>query len=176
MKISVISDSHVPKRADKIPEWVKDNCLESDKVVHAGDITSETQFHRLDGLYDDFTAVKGNCDTFNLPESTRFSAGQTKIGVYHGSGIKPRGDHETLTQHVGPKIGCNILIHGHTHKQETAKTDGYLLVNPGSCTGVGGGTAQSSKPKMTELEVTGSEVTAIEIVSDKKTKQKSYEM
>ena len=57
------------------------------------------------------------------------------IGLTHGSQIKPRGDHSQLEK-LAIKMKYNILISGHTHKEEIFLTkNGILLLNPGSVTG-----------------------------------------
>lgn len=150
--IAVVSDSHVPNRAPEIPPRVLETIEEADKVVHAGDFASEETFNELDSMFE-LVAVRGNCDFFELPISETFEVGNTRIGVYHGSGINPRGDHDTLVDIAKNKLEVDILIHGHTHRQEAVKVDGVLLLNPGSCTGVGGGSSRRGSPKMMKLEV-----------------------
>ncbi|TFG00829.1 MAG: YfcE family phosphodiesterase, partial [Promethearchaeota archaeon] len=57
------------------------------------------------------------------------------VGLTHGAQIQPRGDHSQLEQ-LAIEKGDNILISGHTHKEEIFLTDkGILLLNPGSVTG-----------------------------------------
>ncbi|MDY6780379.1 MAG: metallophosphoesterase family protein, partial [Halobacteria archaeon] len=61
-EIAVLGDSHVPSRAQRVPERVRDEVREADKVVHVGDFDTT-------GAYDDFSewaselvAVSGNMD------------------------------------------------------------------------------------------------------------------
>ena len=57
------------------------------------------------------------------------------IGLTHGSQIRPRGDHIQLEKFAEEKK-INILVSGHTHKEEVFLTkNGILLINPGSATG-----------------------------------------
>ena len=57
------------------------------------------------------------------------------IGLTHGHQISPRGDHSQL-ETLAVKNNFNILISGHTHKEEVKLTvKGILLLNPGSATG-----------------------------------------
>ena len=69
----------------------------------------------------------------------------------HGTGITPRGHRPTLAN-IADQMGVDVLFHGHTHKQEAVEEDGKILLNPGSCTGVGGGSARPGKPKMMTVE------------------------
>ena len=57
------------------------------------------------------------------------------IGLTHGAQIQPRGDHLQL-ETLAIEKNFNILIIGHTHKEELFLTkNGILLLNPGSVTG-----------------------------------------
>jgi putative phosphoesterase len=57
------------------------------------------------------------------------------IGLTHGAQIKPRGDKNQL-EILAKERGFNILVSGHTHKEEIFLTEkGILLINPGSVTG-----------------------------------------
>lgn len=149
--ISIISDSHVPRRADAIPEEFLQKLKESELTVHCGDFVGEEVKEMLEDLTE-LKAVKGNCDFFDLPNSVKFVRGGIRFGVYHGSGITPRGHHPTLIEFCN-KMDVDVLLHGHTHQMEAVKKEEKILLNPGSCTGVGGGSAKSGNPTMMEIEV-----------------------
>nr|EGQ39740.1 MAG: phosphoesterase, MJ0936 family [Candidatus Nanosalinarum sp. J07AB56] len=151
--ISVLSDSHVPGRADRIPQRILDRAGEAETLVHAGDLTSKRVLKDLQSRDTGIVAVKGNCDSLELPNSETFTLGGTDVGVYHGTGIQPRGDPDTLSESIAEKLGVDILIHGHTHDRMARVHNDVLLVNPGSCTGVGGGTAEKGTPSMAEIEI-----------------------
>jgi putative phosphoesterase len=154
-EIAVISDSHVPDRADQIPEKFWDKIESADIVVHAGDFAREETFNALEHYSTEFHGVKGNCDFFEvdeMEESKTFEAEGLKFGVYHGTGITPRGHKPTLEKIAEEDLECDILIHGHSHQKDIYLGDS-LLLNPGSCTGVGGGSARPSDPKMMEISI-----------------------
>ncbi|MFO7794358.1 MAG: metallophosphoesterase, partial [Candidatus Nanohaloarchaea archaeon] len=140
----------------KIPEKFWDKIEEADITVHAGDYAREETFNALDTYSNEFYGVKGNCDFFEseeLEQSYTFEVKGLNIGVYHGTGITPRGHSPTLEKIAAEDLEVEILINGHTHQQDIEKTDKVLLLNPGSCTGVGGGSARPSNPSMMMLEV-----------------------
>jgi len=57
------------------------------------------------------------------------------LGLTHGAQINPRGDHDQL-EILAQEKGYNILVSGHTHKEEVYLTKNkILLINPGSVTG-----------------------------------------
>ncbi len=146
--IAVISDSHIPGRAAEIPEEFIDIIEKSDITVHCGDFETREVYEKLENKAEELIAVKGNCDRFELPNSKKFNHKNIEFGVYHGTGINPRGDHETLTKIAEEDMETKVLIHGHTHQQEAVKKSDKILLNPGSCTGVGGGSSEPGNPKM----------------------------
>lgn len=149
--IAVISDSHIPKRAEKMPEEFHEQLEKADISVHCGDFVSEEFKDELEE-HGELVAVKGNCDHFDLEPSETFEKEELKFGAYHGTGITPRGHHPTLVN-TAETISCDVLFHGHSHQEEAVKKDGKILINPGSCTGVGGGTAKPGNPTMARIYV-----------------------
>jgi len=150
--IAVISDSHIPKRAEKIPEEFHEKLAKADKTVHCGDFESEEKYQELKEKYD-IIGVKGNCDFFDISASEKLTINDVEFGVYHGAGINPRGHHPTLSK-TADTLNVEVLFHGHTHQQEIAEHEGKILLNPGSCTGVGGGSSSEKNPSMMTVEVT----------------------
>ena len=148
--ITAVSDSHIPTRAEKIPEDFREKMKESDLIVHSGDFAERPVYNSIDE-YGELVAVKGNCDFFDLPNSETFERNGVKFGVYHGTGITPRGDHDTLQKIATEDLEVDILITGHTHKEEITELEDCVILNPGSCTGVGGGSARESNPTMLEV-------------------------
>jgi len=151
--ISILSDSHVPGRSDRIPQQILDRAAEAEILVHAGDLTSRRVLKDLQSRGNEVLAVKGNCDSLELPTSETFTLDGTDIGVYHGTGVQPRGNPDTLSKSIAEKLGVDVLIHGHTHERMARMHEDVLLVNPGSCTGVGGGTAERGTPSMAEMKI-----------------------
>ncbi len=153
--IAVVSDSHIPSRAEEIPEKFWDRIEEAETVVHAGDYAREETFNALEAYSNEFYGVKGNCDFFetdDLEQSHIFEHKGLKFGVYHGTGISPRGHVPTLEKIAVEDLETDVLIHGHTHQEDIEQTEKALLLNPGSCTGVGGGSARPSNPTMMLIE------------------------
>lgn len=154
--IAIISDSHIPKRAEKIPEKFHEKLEEADVTVHCGDFETEEKYEELREKHG-IIGVKGNCDFFDAPVSETFEKNGVKFGVYHGAGIQPRGHHPTLAE-TAEKLGVKVLFHGHTHQKEIAKHDGKILLNPGTCTGVGGGSSSEKNPSMMTAEISDEEL------------------
>ena len=64
MKIGVISDTHIPKRAKALPEVVLKAFKDLDHIIHAGDIMSIGVLNTLKELAP-VTAVAGNLDSLS---------------------------------------------------------------------------------------------------------------
>jgi putative phosphoesterase len=163
--IAVISDSHIPKRAEEMSEEFYRVLEEAEVSVHCGDFVSKEFKEELEE-YGDLVAVKGNCDRFELEPSETFRMEGLKFGAYHGSGITPRGHHPTLVK-TAETLSCDVLFHGHSHQEEAVRKQGKILVNPGSCTGVGGGTAKPGNPTMAKVFI--EDVVTVQII--KKTEE-----
>lgn len=175
--IAVISDSHVPHRADEIPEEFLEIIEEAEKVVHCGDFETREVHDRIESLSKEFFAVKGNCDRFEIDLYESFESDGIKFGVYHGSKIHPRG-HEPALSRTAEQMNVEVLFHGHTHQQDASIHEGKILLNPGSCTGVGGATSTEGNPEMMKVRVEDKlKVEMLELGDEVRTvEEKSFEL
>lgn len=168
--IAVISDSHIPNRAEKIPGKFHEKLEKAETAVHCGDFESEEKYQELKEKYD-IIGVKGNCDFFDIPASEKFEEKDIEFGVYHGAGINPRGHHPTLVK-TAETLNVEVLFHGHTHQQEIAEASGKILLNPGSCTGVGGGSSSKKNPSMMTVEISEASQESLEVKIWEKDREK----
>ncbi|QTL98998.1 YfcE family phosphodiesterase [Iocasia frigidifontis] len=133
MKIGVISDTHIPSKAKKIPDIVFDKFRDIDLIIHAGDITSQEVLDDL-AVLAPVKAVYGNVDPpelcRGLPERLRIELNGYQIGVTHGHNLK--GHIMERIAYVFPK--ADIIIFGHTHRPCNEVINGQLYFNPGSAT------------------------------------------
>jgi putative phosphoesterase len=154
--ILLIGDTHIPDRADKIPDKLLE-IIESGKpwdiAVFTGDFVGENIYRWFLGLGRKTYVVRGNMDYLPLPKTQVFEVNNLRIGVHHGDGVYPRGDTRGLTR-IAKELGVKILFSGHTHTPfiKYGLTNEILLVNPGSLTGVWGGGGGSMRPSMMILE------------------------
>lgn len=151
--IGIVSDSHIPSRATDFPEPFRTKLETVDQVIHCGDFDRESFYDRFMDWFPEATCVSGNCDFLGLASSATLRVEGLQIGVYHGSGIQPRGHHPTLASIAKDKLDVDVLLHGHTHQSEAVQHEGVVLINPGSCTGVGGGSATASGPTMRTISI-----------------------
>lgn len=132
MKVGVISDTHVPDRAPKLPDWLFSELEGCEYLLHAGDVTNKDTLEKLNTIAP-VKAVSGNCDVHlsqELPDSRQLTLADTKIAIYHGHRI--RGEVITGLQYKFPE--ADIIIFGHTHDAFHKEIEGQHFINPGSPT------------------------------------------
>jgi putative phosphoesterase len=134
MLIGVISDTHIPERAPKIPEIVFKIFKDVELILHAGDLVSVQVQDQLEELAPTI-CVQGNMDRYQglkLPERKTLNLEGIEVGLNHGE-VYPRGDTQQL-RYIGLEMGVKVLITGHTHWSFIKELEDMLLLNPGSPT------------------------------------------
>lgn len=133
-RIGVLSDSHIPYRAKKLPSSVFKLFEPVDFIIHCGDMTTQDVIIELNAIAPTY-AVKGNMDPYDiaLPSELIFKINDKfTFCIAHGS-----GDPFGLKQRLFKKFQNNkpdIIIFGHSHISENIPYNGVILFNPGSCT------------------------------------------
>jgi uncharacterized protein len=136
MKIIVISDTHIPDRAESLPLKLLDEIKNADMVIHAGDFVSLEFLNDLKSLCNNIKAVWGNMDPPEikkmLPQKGIFKVGDYRIGVVHGYGAPNKMLELLNTEFKNDKL--DIIIFGHSHSALNEKRGSTLFFNPGSPT------------------------------------------
>ncbi len=151
MEIALISDSHVPSRAQHIPGEFRDRIRRVDHVIHAGDFDSKGAYADTNDLARALTAVHGNMDPdIGLPTTTTVELGGVEFVVTHGTG-SPAGWERRVASAVVEHATTDtaVGVAGHTHRVTDTERDGTRLLNPGSVTGA----APAERPTMMTLTV-----------------------
>lgn len=134
MIIGVISDTHIPDSADRIPVEIFDIFKEVDLIIHAGDLTSLEVLDRLSQI-SKVKAVSGNMDSWEVSKKLSgqeiIKAGKFSIGVIHGKG-HPDGLVDFVSGQF--KQNLDVIIFGHSHRPFNEKRQDTLFFNPGSPT------------------------------------------
>jgi len=65
LKILVLGDTHIPKRAKKLPSIIKTVCKEVDRIIHVGDWQTIEVYEELSKL-GTLDGVFGNVDSQDL--------------------------------------------------------------------------------------------------------------
>jgi len=94
------------------------------KYIHAGDsCLYEFQL-------DPFISVKGNCDYYIKNRIRIIEVKDLKILLLHGE-YHPL-DNGYILASLAKENGCNIIVHGHTHRAKYEFVDGVHIICPGS--------------------------------------------
>ncbi|OGC83674.1 MAG: hypothetical protein A2W07_08920 [candidate division Zixibacteria bacterium RBG_16_43_9] len=133
--IYVIADTHIPKRASRIPSEFIEKVKADDFIIHAGDFSELKVFRELEGLTTLY-AVYGNMDCPQikevLPSKKIFELSEFRIGLIHGFGSSL-----DLVQRISEQFRekPDLIIFGHTHSPCNLRTGSTLFFNPGSLSG-----------------------------------------
>ncbi|MFJ2542400.1 metallophosphoesterase family protein [Microbacterium sp. NPDC087589] len=131
----LIADTHLPKRAKRLPDAVLRAIDDADIVVHAGDWVDLATLDLLESRSRVLHGVYGNNDGADLrerlPEIARFTVEQVEVAVVHETGQRQK--REERMDEAFP--GVDLLVFGHSHiPWDTAAPSGMRLLNPGSPT------------------------------------------
>lgn len=135
MKIGIISDSHDNK--SNVEKAVEVFAAKQVKyVLHAGDMTSSVTAHALSNVdHAKFIGVLGNCDKdISLERFTGNGNAEVHPGIYSGciEGRRIYMTHSPISlERVVESGKYDIVIYGHTHKQDIRLVGSTLVINPG---------------------------------------------
>ncbi|MDR6226821.1 metallophosphoesterase family protein [Desmospora profundinema] len=136
MRVVIISDTHIPKRAKQLPLPLL-RALEkpTTAILHAGDWVDPSVFREL-ARYAPVYGVYGNCDPPEVRrlfgERTTLRIGRHRIGMVHGHGRKGTTLRRVLDAFANDPV--DLLIFGHSHMPYRKRHGSMLVFNPGSPT------------------------------------------
>ncbi len=135
VRLLILSDTHVPRRARDLPAPVWAAVAEADVVVHAGDWCDVSLLDALEDRAARVIGVAGNNDgpplRARLPEVARAELDGVRLAVVHDSGQAP--GREARCARDFPDT--DVLVFGHSHiPWDTTAANGLRLLNPGSPT------------------------------------------
>ena len=135
MRLLLIADTHVPKRARDLPAELWAAVEGCDVVLHAGDWVDVSLLDALSARARRVIGVYGNNDgpplRARLPETAYETLEGVRFAVVHETGSS-----------VGRELRCSarypdsdVLVFGHSHiPWDTTTASGLRLLNPGSPT------------------------------------------
>ncbi|MCT1479441.1 metallophosphoesterase [Microbacterium sp. p3-SID336] len=134
-RLLLLADTHVPRRARRLPDAVLRAVDEADVVVHAGDWVDLATVELLRSRARLLHGVYGNNDGQEiravLPEVARFTAEGVRVAVVHETGAAT--GREKRMDAAFPDD--DLLVFGHSHiPWDTVTPRGLRLLNPGSPT------------------------------------------
>ncbi|WP_078553455.1 metallophosphoesterase family protein [Bacillus alkalicellulosilyticus] len=135
MKIVVIGDTHIPKRAKIFPTKLEKDLIHADLIIHTGDWQTIEVYEELNNL-GNVIGVFGNVDSdelvARLPERVILPIGDFTLGIIHGHGTKGTTQKRALAAFSDEKVDC--ILFGHSHIPTHTYHNHILLFNPGSPT------------------------------------------
>lgn len=135
MRLLLITDTHVPKRARDLPTEIWDEVAAADVVIHAGDWVAADLLDSLEAASSRLIACWGNNDGDELRSRLPVRADADLAGL-----------HFTVVHETGGTAGrdarmsrlypeTDVLVFGHSHiPWDTTTPTGLRLLNPGSPT------------------------------------------
>ena len=132
--VGLISDTHIPTRANAIPPRVFEVFVGSNLIMHAGDLIQLRVLSDLERLAP-IVAVYGNMDEPDvrdrLPKMESVEVCNWKIGVIHNPGALWG---TRRMKRVAKQNKLDVLVFGHTHRPAVRQEEVVLFINPGSPT------------------------------------------
>ena len=135
MRLLLLADTHVPRRARDLPGQVWDEVAQADVVFHAGDWVTPELLDNLSANAARLVACWGNNDgpelRSRLPERADAVLDGLRFTVVHETG--GAAGREARMSRLYPD--SDVLIFGHSHVPwDTTTETGLRLLNPGSPT------------------------------------------
>jgi len=135
LRLLLLADTHVPRRARDLPAAVWDEVDRADVVVHAGDWVDVALLDALGARARRLLACYGNNDgpdlRARLPLVGHADLGGLRVGVVHETGAATGREARCDAAHPG----LDVLVFGHSHiPWDSVTPAGMRLLNPGSPT------------------------------------------
>jgi putative phosphoesterase len=134
VRLLLLADTHVPRRARDLPPAVWHQVDRADVVVHAGDWVDVSLLDaiearsRLIGCYGN---NDGQLLRARLPEVARAGLEGVRLAVVHETGSSTGRDERMAAAYND----VDVLVFGHSHiPWDTTASSGLRLLNPGSPT------------------------------------------
>jgi putative phosphoesterase len=135
MLIAIISDTHLPRGARRLPPECVERIAAADLLLHAGDFSSLEALRELEAIGPPLAGVHGNVDDEDvrrlLPAERVVEAGGARIAMVHDGG-RAGGRLERLRRTYGGR--ADAVVVGHSHLPLHEQAGGFQIFNPGSPT------------------------------------------
>ena len=135
MRLLLLADTHVPRRARDLPPQVWEAVESADVVVHAGDWVDVALLDAIEQRASRLVGVYGNNDgpplRARLPEVADVDLDGLRLSVVHETGGREGRERRCAERFTG----ADVVVFGHSHiPWDTTADSGLRLLNPGSPT------------------------------------------
>ena len=134
MLIAVISDTHMPRGARRLPDECVRRIAEADLLLHAGDFSELEVLEELERIGPPLLGVCGNVDSPELRVRLPAERIVEAAGARDRAGARRRpapgsaGAHAASLRATGP----DAVVFGHSHLPLHERADdGFQIFNPG---------------------------------------------
>src|SRR6185295_6242704 len=114
MVIAVISDTHLPRGARRLPDACVERIASADLLLHAGDFSTAEVLRELEAIGPPVLGVHGNVDSADLrrllPEERIVDAEGARIAMLHDAGPRT-GRLERMRRRFGDR--AEVVVFGH---------------------------------------------------------------
>jgi putative phosphoesterase len=133
-RVAIISDTHMPRGARRLPDACVERIQAADLLLHAGDVADLATLDMLRRLGPPLHAVAGNVDDAavraTLPAEAVLAVDGVRIGMVHDSGAATG----RLARLRARFPDAAAVVFGHSHLPLHEQGDGLQIFNPGSPT------------------------------------------
>jgi uncharacterized protein len=134
MRLAIISDTHLPRGARRIPTACVERLKAAEAILHAGDFIEASVLAELEALGPPVHAVHGNVDSpelrARLPAVRIVDADGARIAMVHDGGLADR----RLERLRARFRDVDAVVFGHSHIPLHEERGGFTIFNPGSPT------------------------------------------
>jgi len=134
--LAVISDTHMPRGARRLPDRCIEHLRSADLILHAGDFMAVAVLEEIEAIGPPVAAVHGNVDepelAMRLPGARMVEAEGARIAMVHNAGAAA-GRLERLRGRF-PDADAVVFGHSHIPLHEQDFDGGFQIFNPGSPT------------------------------------------
>jgi uncharacterized protein len=136
MRVAVLSDTHLPRGARRLPEECVRRIAGADLLLHAGDFSTAAVLRELEAIGPPVLGVHGNVDSAELrrllPAERVVEVDGARIAMVHDAGPRA-GRLSRMRARFGERAQALVFGHSHLPLHEQAE-DGFQIFNPGSPT------------------------------------------
>ena len=134
MRLAIVSDTHLPRRARTLPQACVERLRAADAILHAGDFMELSVLEEISALGPPVHAVRGNVDSSELqarlPLVRTVDAAGARIAMIHDAG--PAAGRLARMRRRFPD--ADAVVFGHSHLPLHESAGGFAIFNPGSPT------------------------------------------
>jgi putative phosphoesterase len=134
--LAVISDTHMPRGARRLPDACVARLRSADLIIHAGDFVTVAVLEEIEAIGPPVAAVHGNVDepelAMRLPGARMVEAEGARIAIVHDAGAAA-GRRERMRGRF-PDADAVVFGHSHIPLHEQDFDGGFQIFNPGSPT------------------------------------------